>query len=89
MVQGDRGTQFTLNGNPGVVFSFVIESDGGDNTSFSGTLNGSVDWATPEKSGSCGITYGFSGQTSATGFSFSTEGTFCGQDVSQTLSFSG
>ena len=89
VVQGDQGTQFTLTGNPSLVFSFDVTTDGGDNSSFSGGFDGAVGFSTSDADGSCGMDYGFAGETSTTGFSFSTTGTICGIDVSQNLTISG
>ena len=89
VVPGDQGTQFTLTGNPSLVFTFDITTDGGDNTSFSGGFDGAVSFSTSDADGSCAMAYSFSGDTSADGFSFSTSGTVCGIDVSQNLTISG
>lgn len=89
VVQGEMGTQFTLTGNPSLVFDFLMSTDGAGNSTFSGSLSGAVDWATSGKDGTCSVGYDFSGDASQNGFSFQTSGSICGTDVSQSFTISG
>lgn len=90
VVQGEQGTRFTLTGNPSLVVDFLMSSDGQQNTSFDGSISGAVDYSLQDgEPGTCQIAYEFSGEGSANGFSFQTNGTVCGADVSQSLTVSG
>lgn len=88
-VQGDQGQQFTISGDPGVTFDFLMETDGQENFGFSGSLTGALSWATDGKAGTCAVSVEFSGQGSPTGFSFSNAGTVCGVDFSESVTISG
>lgn len=89
-VQGDGGTRFTLNGNPSLGFGFTLTTDGEQNFGFSGSLAGAVDYAIEGgDEGTCSIDYDFSGESAQTGFSFQTEGSICGVDVTQNVTVSG
>lgn len=85
VVQGDQGSQFTLTGNPNLVFGFVANSTGEGFGSFEGDITGAVDFSTDEGEGTCQITYDFSGEATATGFSFSTNGNVCGHTITQNV----
>ena len=89
VVQGDMGTQFTLNGDPNLLFDFLMSSDAQENVTFSGSISGAVAWATSDREGSCTIGYEFSGNSSQNGFSFQTNGSVCGTQFSESFSFSG
>lgn len=86
-VQGQQGTQFTLTGNPSLVFDFLMSTDGEQGFSFSGSISGAVDYAIDGgDEGSCPINYDFSGESSQTGFAAQATGSVCGVDVSQNVS---
>lgn len=85
VVQGDQGTQFTLNGNPNLVLEFTATTTGEGFGGFDGSLTGAVDFTTPDEQGTCQITYDFSGESSQSGFSFSTNGNVCGHSISQNV----
>lgn len=90
MVQGEQGTQFTLTGNPSIVLDLSMTTDGQEGFTLSGSMNGLVDYAIEGgDNGSCQFAYGFSGESSASGFAFQTTGTVCGVDVSRTVTVSG
>lgn len=89
VVQGGQGTRFTLTGNPNLTLDFTATTDGESFGSFSGSIGGAVDYATEGDDGTCTITYGFSGESSQNGFSFQTDGTVCGHEISRSISFSG
>lgn len=85
VVQGDQGSQFTLTGNPNLVFGFIANTTGEGFGSFDGDISGAVDFSTDEGEGTCQITYAFSGEASETAFSFSTNGTVCGHSITQNV----
>lgn len=85
-VQGDQGSQFTLNGNPNLVFDFLTNTTAEGFGSFGGGITGAVDFSTDDGDGTCQITYEFSGEATASGFSFSTNGNVCGHSVTQNVS---
>lgn len=89
VVQGDQGTRFTLTGNPNLTLDFTASTDGESFGSFSGTIGGALDYATEADEGTCSIAYDFSGQSSQSGFSFQTDGTVCGHEVSRSITVSG
>ncbi len=89
MVQGQMGNEFTLTGNPSLGFDFLMETDGQDNSEFSGSVTGALDWSTANKEGTCSISYEFSGAATADSFSFQTAGNVCGTTFSESFSFSG
>ncbi|MDH3272685.1 MAG: hypothetical protein OEN56_15210 [Gemmatimonadota bacterium] len=88
VVQGQNGTEFSLTGNPGILFNFLMSTDGGENASFSGSITGAVDFGMVgvEKQGMCQISYDFSGTSSQQGFSFQASGSVCSNNVSQSFS---
>jgi hypothetical protein len=82
VVQGAQGTQFTLTGNPSLVLDFMASTDGETFGSFSGSIDGAVDYVTDDdEDGACSITYDFSGESSQNGFSFQTDGMVCGYET--------
>lgn len=90
VVQGEQGTQFTLTGNPSIVLDLSMTTDGQEGFTLSGSMNGLVDYAIDGgDSGSCQFAYGFSGESTASGFAFQTTGSVCGVDVSRTVTVSG
>lgn len=84
-VQGDQGSQFTLTGNPNLVFGFIANTTAEGFGSFDGDITGAVDFSTDDGEGTCQITYAFSGEASASSFSFSTNGDVCGHSVTQNV----
>lgn len=89
VVQGDMGTQFTLSGNPNILFDFLMTSDAEGSATFGGSITGAVAWSTSDKEGSCSIGYDFSGDSSQNGFSFQASGSVCGTQFSESFSFAG
>lgn len=84
-VPGDQGSQFTLTGNPNLVFGFIANTTAEGFGSFDGDITGAVDFSTDYGEGTCQITYEFSGEASETSFSFSTNGNVCGHSVTQNV----
>ncbi len=88
VVQGDGGRQFTLTGNPNLGFNFLVSTEG-ESVTWDGTVAGTLDWVHDGNSGSCGISYEFSG-TAQAGQSIggSVEGTVCGYQIDREFSLS-
>ncbi len=89
VLQGDRGTQFTLTGDPNIGFDFLMTTDGQESAEFSGSVSGAIMWSREDGGGTCSVGYEFSGSSSSNGFSFETAGSVCGTTFSESFSVSG
>ena len=85
-VESEEGIAFILNGEPDITAGFTIVSEG-DELGFSGGFDGTVGWATDEKSGRCSVDVDFSlaGNLAAETGSASLTGRVCGITFSHSL----
>jgi len=82
----ESGRAFTLWGNPGVEVDFVMETDEQGLVAWVGSVDGTLDWATEDKDGTCEIFVEFSGSMTAEGaFSGNASGRVCNISVSESF----
>lgn len=80
----DAGASLTLDGSPNITSTFQFGSSGTGSFEAGGSIVGSVDWTSGERSGSCVVSLEFSGSSDGQGnLSFSLEGGICSAQVSQ------
>jgi hypothetical protein len=86
VVESEEDIRFTLNGAPNITSSFTVVTEGSA-ISFAGAFDGAADWATGDKSGTCGLDVDFSltGDLAAETGSASLTGRVCGVTFSHTL----
>lgn len=89
VVQSEGGRQFTLSGNPDLEFNIVVEADHQEGfIDWAGDVDGSIDWSTDGKEGSCVVAFEFGGglEGQATSIGGSMGGTVCGVQFQRTFS---
>lgn len=92
VVQSEEGREFTLTGDPDLEFNFVVEADGAEGTiDWGGDVDGTINWSTDDKEGSCAVAFEFGGGIAeeATAISGSMGGTVCGVEFNRSFSMSG
>jgi hypothetical protein len=83
----EDGRTFTLWGNPDMSAAFTVENDGQGVVEWAGSIQGSIDWETDGREGSCAVTMEFSGRTQAgAAAAASLAGSVCGHAIDQSIS---
>jgi hypothetical protein len=79
---------FTLNGATALGFAFSAVTQGELTTfDWDGTLTGTIDWATGEKSGSCSLSLTYTADYTGQSITATSTGTVCGVTVNQEFSY--
>jgi hypothetical protein len=87
MVMSENERLFTLWGNPSLSAAFAVENNGQGVVEWGGSVQGSVDWVTDGREGSCSVAVEFSGrQEGEASVSGDFEGTVCGFTLSRSFS---
>jgi hypothetical protein len=78
---------FTLWGDPDMSAAFTVENDGQGVVEWAGSIQGSIDWETDSREGSCTVTMEFSGRTQAGATAAANlVGSVCGFAIEQAIS---
>jgi len=87
VVTSDDGSTFTLWGNPTMNAAFTVETNGQGVIEWAGSIEGSIDWESDGREGSCSIDMAFSGRDEAGASSVADlVGTVCGFSIEQSMS---
>jgi len=87
VVTSENGRTFTLWGNPDMSVAFSVDNDGMGVVEWGGSIQGTIDWETEGREGSCTVQMEFSGRDATdSAMTASMSGTVCGFSISQSLS---
>ena len=88
VVEAENGMVFTFDGSPDLSLDLVLEADGQGELTWTGLLEGAVDWTTDERQGRCTIALDFSGFVSDldSAIAVSVEGAVCRRAVEHSWS---
>lgn len=92
VVESEEGREFTLSGDPDLELNLVVEADGMDGViEWGGDVDGTINWSTDGKEGSCVVAFEFGGglEGQSTSISGSMGGTVCGHQFNRSFSVSG
>ena len=62
VVEGEDEVQFTLWGNPSLAAAFSLENNGEGVVEWGGSIEGTVDWASGDREGTCSVDLEFGGR---------------------------
>jgi hypothetical protein len=85
---GANDQSFTINSALSLGFVLDVISDGQvSSIDWDGTLTGTVDWATGDKSGSCSLSLSYAASFSGQSITATSNGTICGTTVSEEFTY--
>lgn len=92
VVESEGGHEFTLSGNPDLALNLVVEIDGMESViEWGGDVEGTIDWQTEGKEGSCAVSFDFGGglEGQSTSVSGTMGGSVCGVQFERSFSIGG
>ena len=85
-VDSQEGRRFILWGNPNLSVAFSVDNDGAGVSEWGGSIQGTIDWQTDGREGSCTIAVEFSGrQEGEANVTANVGGTVCNMSVQHSL----